>query len=302
MSKRRRIRVAELTSYRSGASKSVTLPCIFTGKARAAKVDTVLDVMRDWRLSPFELEGPTVAGIRSGLCLAGHAWRRADAEAAALVGEALRVMGAQRPSWEKGQPEYVIAREDCANCRGPLDAEAIARHDRFCCTECRTVMKQYRNQRYWFAAREASRHASYIARKEGAPPRPCDWCGRAFKPAHARTEVCSIECKNAREKARQAERACGNCGQRFQPSNARGMYCSRSCNIAAQATRDKAMRLDRLEPRNCLECGEVFEPRTFRARLCSKACKDRGYHRRKAEAKAASPFICEECPPMKQAA
>src|SRR5690606_16914077 len=45
--------------------------------------------------------------MRSGLCLRGWPWADADAAAAEIVAAALNMVGARRPTWQQGQPEYV---------------------------------------------------------------------------------------------------------------------------------------------------------------------------------------------------
>ena len=287
--------------YRYGSAAPVSLPRIFTGEARKAKVDKVKDVLRDWTLSPFEHEGPTRAGIRAGLCLDGHDWRQADIEAEALVSEALHLMGAKRPTWIQGQPEYVIGKENCATCRGPLDEEAIASRDRFCCDECRQIMRARSSTSYHYAMADRARWAYEVTRKEGIPERACGWCGTMFKPAGMETETCSTDCREKLQRSRLKNRVCRNCDEVFKPSKPHQKYCCLECNIEAQAEKGKAERAARLEPRKCVECEEVFEPRTMRHTLCSKRCKDRVSYRRRAavapkkERQPAEPRACIEC-------
>ncbi len=64
MSKRRRIRLAELSTYRNGPDKPVTLARIYRGEARRVMVGKIMDVLRDWRLSPLRIDGSTRAGMR----------------------------------------------------------------------------------------------------------------------------------------------------------------------------------------------------------------------------------------------
>ncbi|OWK20076.1 hypothetical protein AJ88_33085 [Mesorhizobium amorphae CCBAU 01583] len=64
------------------AKKKLAKHPIFGADKRKHVVNQMMDVMADWRLSPFEFEGSCRAGLRSALCLAGHSWQRADDEAA----------------------------------------------------------------------------------------------------------------------------------------------------------------------------------------------------------------------------
>jgi uncharacterized OB-fold protein len=321
-------------TYRYGSAAPVSLPRVFVGEKRRSMVAKAMDVLRDWRMSPFELEGPARAGIRAGLCLDGHEWRRADNEAAALIEEGLHLLGAKRPTWAQGQPEYTIGRENCANCRGPLDDETLARRDRFCCQECRTVMRSYRNDRYHYAAAEAAKWAYEATRREGIPERECAWCGANFKPATMGAMGCSPECRaNLRERKNGRAipdreclacgstfhpakrgvkfcslpchnfyqmktlpaRSCEHCGTQFQPTKSFMKYCSRACGVAAF----KASVVEADPSRACEACGNLFAPKKAAQRFCGRLCARRG---RESEAAAVTTFACEECPPYLEAA
>lgn len=76
--------------------------------------------------SIFGLEGPLRAGLRADFCLQGWGWNSADLMACDLMAEVFNRIGAERPSWSEGQPEWtieagtMIERTRCANCRAPL--------------------------------------------------------------------------------------------------------------------------------------------------------------------------------------
>ncbi|WP_074742983.1 hypothetical protein [Celeribacter indicus] len=76
--------------------------------------------------SVWGLEGPLRHAICSDLCLQGWAWETADLMARELMDCAHRRVGAKRPTWNEGQPEWVIyegtliERTLCANCHKPL--------------------------------------------------------------------------------------------------------------------------------------------------------------------------------------
>ena len=88
--------------------------------------------------SLFGLEGPLRHGIRSDLCLQGWRWAVADATAKDVVDDALRRVGAVRPRWKEGQPEWTDAgvirdtRLRCAQCDAPLEIGQKA----FCSRRC----------------------------------------------------------------------------------------------------------------------------------------------------------------------
>lgn len=88
--------------------------------------------------SLFGLEGPLRHGIRSDLCLQGWRWRDADQMARELMDMAFAVVRAVRPSWNEGQPEWIIEagtlieRTRCACCHKPLPEG----HWKYCGTIC----------------------------------------------------------------------------------------------------------------------------------------------------------------------
>ena len=74
----------------------------------------------------FGLEGVLIAALRSDLCLRGWRWREAHGAAANIVHIAHGLLGAERPSWYEGQPDFVISpglmieRTRCKRCHRPL--------------------------------------------------------------------------------------------------------------------------------------------------------------------------------------
>lgn len=91
--------------------------------------------------SVFGLEGPLRAGLRAALCRQGWRWAPADLAARELLGEIFTRMGAKRPDWNEGQPEWaieagtLIERTRCANCHGPLPQD----RRKFCSDLCAGV-------------------------------------------------------------------------------------------------------------------------------------------------------------------
>lgn len=76
--------------------------------------------------SLFGLEGPLRHALRGDLCLQGWRWHEANTAASDLMGLVLFRVGATRPCWNEGQPEWtieagtLIERTFCAHCRKPL--------------------------------------------------------------------------------------------------------------------------------------------------------------------------------------
>lgn len=221
------------------------------------------------------MEGPTRAGVRAGLCLQGHGWQQADSEADALIAEGLHLMGAKRPTWSAGQPEYTIGRDYCANCRGPLDDESIANHERFCSQECRTAMQTFRNENFWNETTKAARWAYELTRREGVEERDCRWCGTRFKPITSIAETCSRSCtanlRAAREGRSIPDRECPGCGNIFRPPNRKVKFCTQACH--------NFYVMKSLPKRVCHECKEEFQPTKTYAKYCSKKCSKKGYER-----------------------
>ncbi|MDP5306391.1 hypothetical protein [Paracoccus spongiarum] len=89
----------------------------------------------------FNLEGPLRHAIRSKLCLQGWRWSDADAMARDLLDATFIRLGANRPSWNEGQPEWLIdgggliGRLVCA--RRGCDRPLPEGHRKFCGKLCR---------------------------------------------------------------------------------------------------------------------------------------------------------------------
>lgn len=152
--------------------------------------------MRAAEPTPFAAEGPCRAGIRESLCLDGWRWSRADDEAADIVAAALAEVGARRPTWQQGQPEYTqpgalpILRQHCINCAKPLPEG----HYKFCCRPCAKAYASRRDLRHLdeeLALKKKARAA--VLRKE-RPTRYCQRCKDPFKPGDKGQLFCSRRC------------------------------------------------------------------------------------------------------------
>lgn len=92
--------------------------------------------------TPFAREGWAIAAVRSAIVMrGGWTWRDADRAAREVVREALKVIGAKRPTWaEASTPHYAQAdafslyeRTRCRNCGWRLPPENAL----YCTTQCR---------------------------------------------------------------------------------------------------------------------------------------------------------------------
>lgn len=169
---------------------------------RAALRGKIAAIMARAEPTPFAAEGSCLAGIRSALCLQGWRWSAAQEEAAEIVRGALRIVGAKRPDWKQGQPEWTqdgvfqLQYERCRNCLKPVPEG----HFKFCCKTCSTVYSHRLSYR-WHSEeeslrRKALRAAEAVSRRNARKPITCAYCGKDFKPTKTKTvqKYCSREC------------------------------------------------------------------------------------------------------------
>ncbi|MEQ1405635.1 hypothetical protein ABK249_11890 [Neorhizobium sp. Rsf11] len=289
---------------------------ILKGERRRHVVDEVMDALRDWRFSKFENEGPIRYGLRSALCLDGHRWPLADMEADLLVQEALRRIGAKRPSWAEGQRDYTDPRHTCAWCGQDLPEEMTsgARQGRFCSSLCAKSAIQKRTEEDRYHASRTGTAAYRIIRREKLPLRDCLQCGTAFRPFNynkADQRFCTHECSQLWSR-RIPERECKTCGTPFRPRASSGIYCSIACSVKRAAEvlpchscggpvpsralnakyccnacrvreergKRAVARANRILEKACAHCGDIFSAKTARAEYCCASCKQLAYYAR----------------------
>jgi hypothetical protein len=154
--------------------------------ARQAKVREVADVLRQYTASPFQFEAPCRHGLRSSLCLNGWPWEAADQEAHKLVQAALDMLGARRPSWQMGQPEWAQEGvrtnepQHCHRCGKVLPEHNGLR--RYCSSVCLSAARIERESRDYKRAKHARQKAWAAAWSAKQPDRRCEHCGGKFKP------------------------------------------------------------------------------------------------------------------------
>lgn len=229
---------------------------VFAGRRRESAIRQVMDRLRDWRLSKFEHEGTTRAEIRSALCLKGHGWALADMEAAELVSAALRRLGAERPSWLEGQPEYTDNGRD-QDAREAMLARTIE------CARCGSIFAPLNNLPVKYCSVECANPVLY-------GPKPCEHCGKTFKPKEAKSRFCSPICASFGQRTVD-ERQCRHCKAIFRPKNGNqpgeGFYCSRVCYFAARAYVTVV--------RECEWCFTIYEARGHKSRFCCPRCRQK---------------------------
>ncbi|MQW00866.1 hypothetical protein GHK46_27170 [Sinorhizobium medicae] len=243
---------------------------IFKGKHREHLISKVMESLSDWRSSPFENEGSCVAGFRGALCLQGHSWSAADTEARGLVADALRLIGAVRPTWDQGQREYTVADEDCKWCAGPLppDATAGLRRVRFCSTECAKASFNSKSEQSWLKNSAVAWSAYRLILRSRVQPRKCDACGKMYSPVREKSDskYCSKDCFN-QGRLKYTPVKCMTCKAEFRPVRKTARYCSVRCKDAAASVPKRSLV--------CLCCGVAFTAPTSRAKFCSRTCKGR---------------------------
>lgn len=242
----------------------------------------------------FEPEGACRHGLRSSLCLQGWSWSDADHCATQIISTVLRKLGAIRPTWQQGQPEWTqdghapVERQRCAVCGNPMEPSHHTSPRIYCSDVCRTAAyreraratreKQTRDE--WKAS-VAAEKAQYRKQRE----RDCDHCGKAFirrieKPMQ---RFCSKTCADQSGDRRQlADRPCLHCGTMFRPKGDRSKYCSLRCSAAAQS---EAMRKPE---KACDACRKLFRPVIAKRRFCSLECRAVGLRQKQDRA-------CEFC-------
>jgi len=239
---------------------------IFRGEQRETVINRVMDVMRDWRQSPFEHEGATTAALRSSLCLGGHGFSLSEAEAMDIVATCLRRLGAVRPTWEQGQRHYAEPRENCRWCYTLLDSSTLAAG--FCSEEHARFAREhwgFQTSRRSDAAFAAVERALWRFRQA---PRKCSQCDKQFRPVSENSvqKFCSDECRDASRRIEIAEVACEYCSTIFRPSRsaAVGRYCSRKCVYESRSNQSVET--------TCMCCGQPFVAKGKKAMYCSDAC------------------------------
>lgn len=291
---------------------------ILKGQKRENIIERTMDVLRDWRSSIFQHEGACRAGLRAGLVLAGHKWIHADLEAEAIVLTALNRLGAKRPKWEQGQPEYVDYDGCCINCGKPVNPEPGDIRGLFFCDEvCQDAKRLKRETAFRFWQTEKAKQAAYAALKATFPKQTCERCQKEYSPTALGQRWCSHTCFHAAREDRLPDRNCQQCGKLFHPTtrSKAGIYCSPSCASAGRTviplkdcercgTAFKAYKRtkrfcslvcssaasrDSMTERECQQCGDTFMPAGPKTVYCSPKCRNRAAYEKSKQ----SAFRCD---------
>jgi hypothetical protein len=202
------------------------------------------------------------------LCVDGHDWHHADADAAALIDEALRRLHARRPSYDEGQREYSVSPDYCSWCHSPLEDVPGTRKVSFCSDVCARSAVSAREINHHRNETRAFNAAWEVISRSRHPQRECEECGKGFRPIRmdSPNRFCSAKCHHAyagRVLAR-PPRTCPTCKTSFQPATSKQVHCSPACGFAARRT---------VLPRECRHCGTTFRPTSNSGgAFCSRAC------------------------------
>lgn len=289
---------------------------ILSGKQRDRIVSHIMDTLDDWRLSPFEYEADCRHVLRVALCLEGHRWPVADAEALAIVRDGLARNGASKPKWDEGQRDRTVSEDYCRYCFNPLSPIKLETGSRFCGLACATARFDKPNR--W---RDAGAKLAYQEiRKTQTTPRQCEQCGNTYQ-VHSEslpTRFCSRICGNASRRTRE-QIPCEYCATLFLPPSKNSKCCSLACSAAVRktvsfvkscafcecsfvakspiaevcgircynrmTTRKKVAARPPIPAERVCCCGKTFKPKTLKNIHCSKACLNLAW-RRDAKAKA----------------
>lgn len=300
MSKRRKLTKRKIRAIRADESRRegnrapITLAGrarrqIFAGKERESVVQKVMDLLRDWRLSPFENEAATHYGIRSGLCIAGNGWNASEAEASSLLAEAFRLLGHQRPDHNEAHWSYTVGPDYCSQCVGPMSEEDIAKGRRYCSADCaKKALLCRTHEDAWY--RDNTAWAAYrMVLKDRGEKRTCMQCGDPFGVVreNAATKFCSEACAGAYRRINLPPRPCRNpaCGKPFVPpsSNPDAMFCCRECRIESDSLAQFDCR--------CIVCNKLFPSHKPGSQFCGQPCRVTAHKVRSGKIRRISPPV-----------
>jgi hypothetical protein len=271
------------TLYRYGEPRKITLAGVpstlpsdrtLRGVRRRHVVEKVTEILKEWRSSPFQHEAAARAGVRAGLCLEGCRWAKADLEAELIVAEGLRLIGAERPTWEDGQRRYVDRGDFCARCGRPMPDELVSgrRAQRFCSAECAAAELVDRQRKDSAMGGKVTRAAQSLVRREALPQSLCARCGQPFRPLnpghHGKQRFCSSECFAA-SRVIHPEIRCLACGKSFRTRVKGGGRTQKFCSEACKNGYGRTVEYSRI----CEACGASFVTKAPNGRFCSPSCK-----------------------------
>lgn len=267
------------------AREAVRKPRQINRDRRQHLIQLAADILKRGTSSKFEFEASCHSGIRQSLCLQGWSWADADLAAADVVGSALNQIGAVRPTWYEGQPEWTqpayspVERVLCERCatripHGRGDGTGTAA--RYCSDLCSRAARTDRHKRlsrlFGDATREIAVAAYQANRRDAAADariRACEGCGETYENTDGSSRFCSRKCanQNAKSRVEKIDLRCDVCRKAF-VAKAGTRYCGAGCRNRAYRQRFK----EQASTQQCLACGETFQPDRKGVRFCNLVC------------------------------
>lgn len=174
-----------------------------TKDKRRLLVEAAALILAEGTPTKFALEADCRHGLRQHLCLDGWSWHEAETAAKEIVDAALNRIGAYRPSWKEGQPEYtqdgvvVFERTRCIRCGWKLPEG----HHKYCSSICAKNHHAAMSRLHEREAMNARVRAWYAAWSAKQPEQPCEQCGQKFRPSRPGRRFCSKVCANRHNSA-----------------------------------------------------------------------------------------------------
>ncbi len=251
-----------------------------------------VELMKTWRTSTFEFEGPARYGIRRSLVLrGGWHWHDADACAAEIVEKALAIMGAVRPTWQQGQPEFgdnsLTIRTRCVNegCGKVIsDERLIPGKTKYCSDNCGRAARARWNRYHVERMTSVERIAEIQARSLAARAAVCVRCETHFVANQIGQIYCSVECQRL-DRRTVEHKTCEQCGMLWRPRQT--TKANRFCSAACLSDFRKEMRGER----TCESCGSSFAAGPYNRGQRDSGC---ACARQSAAMGRPSAFACEQ--------
>lgn len=240
--------------------------------------DTVI-ILETYTFSKFEFEAACRHGLRSTLCEEGWRWADADAQAVEIVSAGLARIGAVRPPWAEGQPDFaipnMIERTRCVRCGDDIPEGKVSNNGqevKYCGDSCKrmagVVLRRLHGEKQTVASYLAA-CAVKSQRTFEELARNCEACGTRFLTADRRSKFCSRPCFSSAQ-VKFPTRECEVCATPFKPKREGARFCSKPC---------AGQRLVKPLPTlSCAYCAGEFRPKTAgqQRMFCSNPCRISG--------------------------
>lgn len=241
----------------------------FTESQLPEIVKIVAELLRDADTSPWGNESAVLEGLRWHILQKNWRHEEAEAEALDIIRRAFNALGRgmeTRPTFEQGQRQATIARENCKHCGSDLSADDLAAGKHFCSDICASAAKALSADYFSIMQARTAAHASRLRAIERIEPRHCQHCQTEFRPAKPDAMYCSPRCSTQAfaiaNGTRRQMKPCACCGMPFLPSSKTVKTCSKECG---QKLLQSTIRI-------CAWCGSDFHPANGKSKFCCSSC------------------------------